>query len=116
MAAKKRLPENYMDMVFTRASELSWKEREDGVVVLDVVNKGFYNLLAQTFFHRPPVSHIALDRYGTVLWLSLDGKRDVSAVLGIMENTFPNEKEQMLKRVVSFLCTLQTNHYIRRLT
>lgn len=113
MIRTRRSCKNYMDLVFVPAPELHWKENAEGVVVLDVVNKGFYNWIAQIFFHRPRVSHIALDAYGTALWLALDGRRDVSAVLAVMEERFPDEKEQMLGRVVSFLRTLQTGRYIR---
>lgn len=112
MAKKKRLPQNYMDIIFIPNPERDWKVREDGVVVIDVTNRGFFHWIAQKFFHRPRVSHIALDAYGTAVWQELDGERTVYEVISRMEEQFPKENDRMLDRVVTFLHTLQTNHYI----
>lgn len=112
MAKKKKLPPNYLDIVFIPAKDLHWEQRKDGMIVLDMVNKGFFHTIAQKFFHRPRVSHIALDDYGTKLWLSLDGQRTVHQVVSAMEQSFPEETERMLDRVVTFLRTLQVNHFI----
>lgn len=112
MAKKKKLSPNYMDLVFTPAEKLHWEQRKDGMVILDMVNKGFFHKIAQLFFHKPRVSHIALDKYGTKLWLALDGKRTVYDVIAEMQKAFPAEKERMTDRVITFLCTLQTNHFI----
>lgn len=112
MGKKKKIPPNYLDTVFVPAKELHWKQRKDGIIVLDMVNKGFFHSIAQKFFHRPGISHIALDEYGTRLWLCLDGQRTVFQVVEAMEQAFPDETERMLDRVVTFLRTLQMNHFI----
>lgn len=112
MGRNKKLPPNYMDTIFIPATGLHWEQRKDGIVVLDMVNKGFFHGIAQKFFHKPKVSHIALDAYGTKVWLALDGKRTVYHVVEAMENAFPDETDKMLARVVTFLRTLQVNHFI----
>ena len=112
MKKKKEIPPNYLDTVFIPAKELHWEQRKDGMIVLDMVNKGFFHTIAQKFFHKPKVSHIALDAYGTKLWLALDGQRTVYQVVAAMEQAFPEETERMLDRVVTFLRTLQVNHFI----
>ena len=75
-------------------------------------NKGFYHRVAQRFFHRPKVSHISLDKYGTALWLMIDGKNTVYDIVQGMEEKFPDEKDKMINRVVTFMTTLDTNHFI----
>lgn len=112
MGRKKKILPNFMDVVFVPNPGQAWKEREDGNVVVDMENKGFYHWIAQKFFHRPRISHIALDAYGTALWKGLDGTRTVYEVVQLMEAQFPEEREQMLNRVVTFLRTLQMNHFI----
>ncbi len=112
MAKKRKIKQNYMELVLVRNPERIWTEREDGMVVIDVENKGFHHKIAQKFFHKPKVSHIALDIHGTVLWKALDGKRTVLDVIRLMEDTFPEEKERMPDRVITFLHTLQVNHFI----
>ena len=111
---KRKLSANYMDLVFKRNAELQWRVKEDGFVEVDMVNKGFFNSIAQKFFHCPRVSHIALDKYGTKLWLSLDGRATVNDVLNKMNEAFPEESDKMLNRVVQFLTTLETWKFIYR--
>ncbi len=88
--------------------------REDGFVEVDMENRGFFNAVAQKFFKRPRVSHISLDKYGTALWLTLDGKATVNDVLSKMKNAFPEEGDKMLNRVVQFLATLEMHKFIVR--
>jgi len=113
MAKKKKVSQNYMDTVLIPNPAQKWSEREDGIIVIHMENKGFYHKIAQKFFHRPKVSHIALDAYGTAVWKSLDGNRTVFDVVNLMKQSFPDEQDRMLDRVVTFLHTLQVNHFIR---
>ena len=110
----RKVSANYMDLVFTKNAEIQWRVKEDGSVEVDMVNKGFFNSIAQKFFHRPRVSHIALDKYGTTLWLALDGTATVNDVLTKMNEKFPDESDKMLNRVVQFLTTLETWKFISR--
>ncbi len=109
-----KLSANYMDLVFSKNADIQWRVKEDGFVEVDMENRGFFNSVAQKFFHRPRVSHIALDKYGTTLWLALDGTATVNDVLAKMNEAFPDESEKMLNRVVQFLTTLETWKFIQR--
>ena len=115
-AAKKRItvPENYLDLVFRPADGLVYQKNGEGLVVLDMENKGFFNTVAQRFFHKPRVSHIALDRYGSTLWSCLDGERSVFEVTEEMKRAFPGEEERMLDRCLHFFRTLEGHHFITR--
>ena len=108
------LSANYMDIVFSRNTEIQWRVKENGFVEVDMENKGFFNSIAQKFFHRPRVSHIALDKYGSILWLALDGTATVNDLLNKMNEAFPAETDKMLNRVVQFLTTLETWKFITR--
>lgn len=101
-----------MDTILIPNPTQHWSERDDGIIVIDMENKGFYHRIAQKFFHRPKVSHIALDSYGTAVWKALDGKHTVFDVVRLMKQQFPKEEGRMLDRVVTFLHTLQVNHFI----
>ena len=110
----RRLPANYMDIVFSKNADIQWRVKEDGFVEVDMVNKGFFNSIAQKFFHRPRVSHIALDKYGSTLWLALDGTATVNDLLAKMNEAFPAESDKMLNRLVQFLTTLERWEFIQR--
>lgn len=112
MAKKIKVSANYMEYIPIRAESRPWHLTEDGRVEIDMENKGFYHFIAQKFFKKPRISHIALDKYGSVVWQSMDGKNSVTDIVRIMENAFPDEKDRMLDRVVTYIGTLQRNGFI----
>lgn len=113
MAKKKKVSQNYMDSVPVQRSDRPWRIKEDGMVEIDMENKGFYHTIAQKFFGKPRVSHIALDEYGSAVWQNIDGKNTVYDIVRIMENRFPKERDRMLDRVVTYMAVLQNNSFIR---
>ena len=110
----KKLSANYMDLVFIQNKDRPWTQKENGIVEIKMENKGFFNTIAQKFFKRPRFSNIALDAYGSKLWLCIDGNNTVSDILKKMEEAFSTEKDTMLKRVVQFLTTLEAHSFITR--
>ncbi len=108
----KKVSANYFESVPVRSEDRPWRVTEDGMVEVDVENKGFYNTIAQKLFRKPRISHIALDAHGSAIWQNIDGKNTVMDIIKIMERDFPNDDGRMLDRVVTFLATLQTNGFI----
>lgn len=109
---KKITPQNYLDKIPMRKATYPWRVREDGVVEIDRENKSFYDRLAQKFFGKPRVSHIALDQYGGMVWQNLNAENTIYDIVNMMEKAFPKERETMLKRVVTYMATLEANGFI----
>lgn len=112
---KKQKPysQNYLDFIPAKCEDFPWKTDENGMAVIDAKNKGFFNFIAQRFFNRPKVSHISLDKYGTAVWKNINGSHTVYSIAKIMEQDFPDEKEDMLKRTVAFMAVLQRQRFVR---
>ena len=102
---------NYMDKIPHISEGHEWRELDDGNVEVDMPHKGFYAKIAQKFFHKPAVSHIKLDEYGSVVWKSIDGERTIYDIVGKMNEAFPEEENDMLKRVITFISTLEMNKF-----
>ena len=113
MAKKKKVSQNYMDQIPLRREDRPWRVKDDGMVEVDMENTGFYHTIAQKFFGKPRVSHIALDQYGSVVWQSIDGTNTVYDIVQIMEREFPEERDRMLDRVVTYMAGLQNNSFIQ---
>ena len=75
MKAKNR--QNYLDFVPVKNPDIEYHTDDSGIVTLLIEWKGFYHRIAQKFFHRPRISEIRLDDYGSFVWLSIDGVKDV---------------------------------------
>lgn len=115
---RERMPKdnkNFLDYIYKVAEGKKFTTNEKtGIVTIKVENKGFYNRIAQKFFHKPKYSFIDLDQYGSTLWLLLDGKKDVAALVKEMKEEFPKEADTMQDRVIRFIATLVHNDYIEK--
>ena len=108
---KKRFKGNYLDAVPMIINE-DWKYNENKLIVIDVVNRGFFNYIARRFFNRPGVSHIMLDLYGSSVWKYIDGNNTVFDTISFMQEDYPKEGQDMMVRVVLFVKKLQTCRFI----
>ena len=109
MAKKK---ENYLDYVPLVNPQNSWSEDEQGVVTIHMVHRGFYDRLAQKFFHTPRVSHIKLDEYGSFLWKHIDGQTSVGTLAQHMKDRFGDGAEPLYDRLVHYMQILRNNEFI----
>ncbi|MBS7218707.1 MAG: PqqD family protein [Oscillospiraceae bacterium] len=109
MAKKK---ENYLDFVPVINGQNTWDQGEDGVVTIHMVNRGFYNTLAQKLFHTPRVSHIKLDEYGSFLWMRIDGIKTVGQLALELKEAYGEKAEPLYDRLVKYMQILHNNRFI----
>lgn len=104
--------DNYMDFIPMKNPDLVWREKKDGMVEVDMVHRGFFPKIAQIFFRRPRVSHIALDKYGTFIWQQMDGKNTVYDISLRVKERFGDEAEPLIQRLVTYFRILQENRFM----
>jgi len=104
--------ENYLDYVPCCNPEYTWDADSQGIVTVHVVNKGFYNFLAQKLFKRPRISHIKLDEYGSFVWQQMDGVRTIYDISELVKNKFGKEAEPVVERLVKYFQILYQNKFI----
>ena len=46
------------------------------------------------------------------MWKNIDGERTIYDIVGKMNETFPEEESDMLKRVITFFSTLEMNKFV----
>lgn len=103
--------QNFLDYTPVRNPDFAWSE-EEGVVVVDMVHKGVYAAIAQKLFHRPRVSHIRLDEYGSFLWRRMDGQTDVGALGEMLDQEFGEAAQPLYPRLVKYVRILLNNKFI----
>lgn len=108
----KKEKENYLDRIPCHTSGYRWTRDEGGLVTIHVVHRGFFARLAQDFFNRPSVSHIDLDAFGSALWLSMDGKKNVGDLAQMMESRFGKQVYPLYERLIVFLQMLVQQQFI----
>ena len=108
---KAKQSKNYLDYVPMKNPEIQYHTDGDGIVTLEIEWKGFYHRIAQRFFHRPRVSDIKLDSYGSFVWLTIDNVSDVHQLSKKLDEKFPS-MEKSLSRLIKFLEILHDNRLI----
>ena len=108
--AKKKQQENYLDYVPVISPKNTWSV-EDGKVTIHMLHTGFYNTIAQKFFHRPRVSHIDLEGQGSFVFQQIDGKRTIGEIALLVEQEF-GEDRALYERLIKYMQILRNNGFV----
>jgi len=109
---KETVSENYLEKVPVRPEWIPWSADENGIVTLDIENKGFMNTVAQKLFKKPRFSHIHLDEIGSFVWPMVDGQTNI-VTLGVMvEEQFGEKAAPLYPRLAKFFQVLDSYHFI----
>ena len=84
--AKQKIDKNYLDFIPVKNPEIK-------------------------YFHRPKVSSIDLDDYGSFVWNTIDDKKDIYTLSQELDAHFP-KMEKSLSRLIKFLEILKDHHLI----
>lgn len=109
---KKKDNKNYLDYIPEKNPGIEYETGEDGIVTVYIEWTGLYHRIAQKFFHRPRVSDIKLDNYGSFVWLAIDNEKDVYQLSKELDARYP-KMEKSLSRLIKFLEILHDNRLIR---
>ena len=107
----KKPQENYLDYIPVISAKNTWSE-ENGVVTIHMVHRGVYAAIAQKVFHRPRVSHIALDAHGSFIFPKIDGTRTIGELALLVKAEFGADAEPLYERLVKYMQILRNNGFI----
>ena len=65
--AKQKIDKNYLDFIPVKNPEIKYETNDKGNITVFIRWEGFFNKIAQKFFHRPKVSSAASS--GTLLMI-----------------------------------------------
>ena len=105
---------NYLDYVFKVKEGLVWKVDDNGVITVEMENKGFTNRIAQRFFKQPPVSHITLEGMGSFVFTCIDGKRSVYDIGQLLHDKYKEDAGPLYERLGIFMKQLETAGFITK--
>lgn len=104
------MKKNYLD--FVPVVNTDWNVIEEDIVEIYVINKGFFNTLAQIFFKRPKISKIRLDKQGSTVWKSIDGNKNIGEIADDIRTDFSEKDEIFYGRLIKFINILKENKFI----
>ena len=104
---------NYLDKIPVRNEAINWTMDEEGLVTLEIENKGIFNRLAQKFLKKPPVSYIHLDKMGSFVWPLIDGEKDITVLAQFVDEQFGEEAHPLYERLAQYFKILDSYHFIK---
>lgn len=104
--------ENYLDKIPKKNEEFNWTSDENGIVTLEIQNKGFFNRIFQKLLKKPPVTYVHLDKMGSFIWPLIDGETNVYTLGEAVEDSFGENAKPLYERLVKFFNILESYNFI----
>lgn len=106
------ISQNYLEKIPVRPAHIEWSTDEEGIVTLDIENKGFFNRAAQKLLRKPKVSHIHLDEMGSFVWPLLDGEKNIIELGKLVEEQFGEKANPLYERLAKYFQILDSYQFI----
>lgn len=103
--------ENYLEKIPQKA-EINWTSDDDGIVTLEVENKGIVNKICQKLLKKPRISYIHLDKMGSFIWPKIDGEKSVLELAEDVKKEFGNDAEPLYERLAGFIQSLSNCGFV----
>ncbi len=113
MKTNKKSSENYLKKIPVKNPEIQWTTDENGIVTLQVENKGVANKIAQKLLKKPEISYIHLDENGSFVWPLIDGEKDIIAIGEFVKEHFGEKANPLYERLVKFFQILDNYSFIQ---
>ena len=109
---KKKETENYLDRIPVRKEGIAWSGDEEGIVTLEIENKGVFNRIAQKLFKKPKISYIHLDGMGSFVWPIIDGESTITQIGVAIDEHFGEEAHPLYERLSKYFQILHSYGFI----
>lgn len=103
---------NFLDKIPTLHSSLAFTVSDEGVVTLQIENKGFMNRLMQKLFKKPKISYVHLDSQGSFAVICADGKRSIFEIGKLVDEKFGEASHPLYERLVKFFQIMDSYNFI----
>ena len=103
---------NYLEKIPKKPEHISWTKDDNGIVTISYENKGIFNRIAQKLFHKPKISYVHFDKFGSFVWPLIDGKKDILALGKDVEAEFGEEEHPLYERLAKFFQIMSSYGFV----
>ena len=105
---KKNLEINYLEKIPLRNKDIHWTVDENGIMTLEIENRGVVNRIFQKLFKKPKKSFIHLDETGSFVWSLIDGERNVGKIGEELKKKFGEKAYPVYERLSKYFEILKS--------
>ena len=103
--------ENYLDKKPMLKPDIGYTTK-DGIVTLEIENKGIINKIFQKLFNKPKISYIHLDELGSFAILVADGEKSILEIGKKVEEKFGENANPLYERLAKFFQIMDSYSFI----
>lgn len=103
--------ENYLEKIPVRGG-FEWTTDDEGIVTLQIENKGIFNKIAQKLFKKPKISYVHLDKMGSFIWPQIDGEKSILDISETVDREFGEDAKPLYERLAKFFQILASYGFV----
>lgn len=103
---------SFLDMVPIKNPTIYWEMTPAGYVRVLVEERGFISKCKKIFTGTPVRSQVVLDKFGSFIWVKMDGKRTVEEIGTLLYQQFGEETEPLEERLEDHFMALRRHRFI----
>lgn len=109
---QEKISKNYLERIPKRPEKIGFTVAEDGMVTLNIENKGVFNKVAQKLFKKPKISYVHLDEMGSFIWPIMDGKMNLTGIGKLVEEKFGENTNPLYERLAKYFQILDSYGFV----
>ncbi len=109
---KNKKDENFLDVIPVKNPEINFTTDDNGIVTLEIENKGLMNRVFQKLLKKPKITYIHMEELGSFVWQIIDGKSDVLALGEKVKEKFHDKAEPLYDRLSQYIKILESYNFI----
>ncbi len=107
---------NYVDYIPSHNTKYKWDKKEkdsNELVTIYIERKNLSDKFAQRFFKKPKVTNVDLDKFGSFVWLKVDGKKTIYEIGKEIKKEYGESVEPLYERLATFIEILRKNQFVK---
>ena len=109
---KNKTPENFLEVVPVKNPEINFTTDDNGIVTLEIENKGLMNRVFQKLLKKPKITYIHMEELGSFVWQIIDGESDILALGKKVEEHFGEKANPLYERLSQYIKILESYNFI----
>lgn len=103
--------ENYLEKVPVKG-DFKWTTDDEGIVTLEIENKGIVNKISQKLFKKPKISYVHLDKMGSFVWPVINGEKSILDISEEVDKEFGEEAKPLYERLCKYFQILESYGFV----
>ena len=104
--------DNFLDAVPVKNPEINFTKDANGIVTLEIENKGLMNRVFQKLLKKPKITYIHMEELGSFVWQIIDGESDITALGKKVEEHFGEKANPLYERLSQYIKILESYNFI----